>query len=32
MPRWQRRALQVICIVAAIVFAVSIVWGIFFVK
>ena len=32
MPKWQRRTLQVICIAAAIVFAVSIVWGIFFLK
>jgi len=32
MPKWQRKILQVICVVAAVLFAVSIVWGIFFAR
>jgi len=32
MPTWQRRALQAICVAAAIVFVIYIVWGIFFAK
>ena len=32
MPKRQRRALQAICVAAAIVFVICIVWGMFFAK